>query len=465
MPSGRRRSSRSRAANQRRTRQGGRRAPAATAAAQPATTAADLISPAQIAELLRQGIVAGNPTVPLSLTDDNMDAVISEIEKIRVWNCSLPLVADSLDWLKESDAPEVLKCALQRTVMPGSFAHNLHERIVKDSVAPVLRLIKGITLHTSEAEMHDVAKFLMYIKAWDCTQQHILDMIPTLQEAGVCTLLCYTLEVIAHLYTTDGDKQTPYCIVSDPASFAAATNKLLVESVIESRDPGPSFAMWHQTLKEGLEDGWGLDAVAVAIEDFSDWRGTDEQAMWMLQAMRTSDVPPPIVEAFRKSACATTTVADSAEQAELGLQCGHAPDIEEAPLEPKTSACPDISPEPQPTECSTCCYPFAKEDLFGCRTEQCSYLQCASCILKGGGGACRNPECIFVHWECPACTEPGGGNAQLCLTDARFSKADVLLVLKTMREGMNKTLADAPDEIQATIAQFAQTVGQRLRQI
>ena len=81
----------------------------------------------------------------------------------------------------------------------------------------------------------------------------------------------------------------------------------------------------------------------------------------MLQAMRTSDVPPPIVEAFRKSACTTTTVADSAEQAELGLQCGHAPDIEEAPLDLKTTACPDISPEPQPTECSTCCYPFAKE--------------------------------------------------------------------------------------------------------
>ena len=132
-------------------------------------------------------------------------------------------------------------------------------------------------------------------------------------------------------------------------------------------------------------------------------------------------MPPPIVEAFRKSACATTTVADSAEQAELGLQCGHAPDIEEAPLDLKTTACPDTSPEPQPTECSTCCYPFAKEDLFGCRTEQCSYLQCASCILKGGGGVCRNPECNFVYWECPACTEPGGGNAQLRLTDARFS--------------------------------------------
>ena len=132
--------------------------------------------------------------------------------------------------------------------------------------------------------------------------------------------------------------------------------------------------------------------------------------------------------------------------------------IEEAPLDPKTSACPDTSPEPQPTECRTCCYPIAKEDLFGCRTEQCSYLQCASCILKGGGGVCRNPECNFVHWECPACTQPGGGNAQLRLTDARFSKADVLLVLKTVRKDMDKTMTDAHDEIQATMAQFAETV-------
>ncbi len=423
------------------------------------------MSPAEIAELLRQGIVAGNPTVPLSLTDDNMDAVISEIQKIRVWDCSTTQAFVSLERLRESDAPEVLMRALQGGAMPGTIAHDLRERIVEGTAASVLHMIKTLMTVYDEGAMHDVAKFLMYAKAWDCTQQHILDMLPALQEEGVCTLLRYTLEVIAHLYTTDGDKQTPYCIVSDPASFAAATNKLLVDTVIEPLNPGPSFAMWHQTLKEGLEDGWGLDAVAAAIEEFSDWRGTDEQAMRMLQAMRTSDVPPPIVEAFRKSACATTTVADSAEQAELGLQCGHAPDIEEAPLEPKTSACPDISPEPQPTECSTCCYPFAKEDLFGCRTEQCSYLQCASCILKGGGGACRDPECIFVHWGCPACTERAGGNAQLCLTDARFSKADVLLVLKTVRKGMNKTMADAHDEIQATIAQFAQTVGQRLRQI
>ena len=178
--------------------------------------------------------------------------------------------------------------------MPGSLAYDLRERIVEGTVAPVLRLIKGITLYTSEAEMHDVAKFLMDAEAWDCTQQHILDMLPTLQEAGVCTLLRYTLEVIAHLYTTDGDKQTPHFIISDPASFAAATNKLLVDTVIEARDPGLDFYRWHRSLKEGLEDGWSVDAVAAAIEEFSDWRGTDEQAMRMLQAMRTSDVPPPI---------------------------------------------------------------------------------------------------------------------------------------------------------------------------
>ena len=79
---------------------------------------------------------------------------------------------------------------------------------------------------------------------------------------------------------------------------------------------------------------------------------------------------------------------------------------------------------------------------------------------------CHNPECNFVHWGCPACTEPGGGNAQLRLTDARFSKADVLLVLKTVRKDIDKTMTDAHDEIQATMAQFAETVlsfGQDMR--
>ena len=64
------------------------------------------MSPAEIAELLRQGIVAGNPTVPLSLTDDNMDAVVSEISKFQDWNCSTQQVAESLGQLIDSYAPQ-----------------------------------------------------------------------------------------------------------------------------------------------------------------------------------------------------------------------------------------------------------------------------------------------------------------------------------------------------------------------
>ena len=55
---------------------------------------------------------------------------------------------------------------------------------------------------------------------------------------------------------------------------------------------------------------------------------------------------------------------------------------------------------------------------------------------------------------------------ELRLTDARFSKADVLLVLKTVRKDMDKTMEDAHDEIQATMGDFAQTVlsfGQDMR--
>ena len=104
MPNGRRRSQRSRPANQRRTRQAGRRTPAAAASAELAATAADPMSPADIAQVLHQSIIEGKPTVPLSLSDDNADAVISEILKIRVWGCPSAMVLGSLDQLDNMGA-------------------------------------------------------------------------------------------------------------------------------------------------------------------------------------------------------------------------------------------------------------------------------------------------------------------------------------------------------------------------
>jgi hypothetical protein len=265
-------------------------------------------------------------------------------------------------------------------------------------------------------------------------------MLPQLEAAGVHTAILTALRVTAHSHTSDADHEMTHIVVDDPLSFAKASTRVLTRILA---GVGPSFKVWRDSLDRLLQQ-FSVDDFVVAFAQVSDWGCTDEQAMRMLQAMRTSDVPAPIVEAFRKSACVTTTVADSAMRAELGLQCSHAPAIEEAPEM--------IDPEPQPLECSTCCNPFSRDNLFGCDTEQCDYLQCATCILKGNGSVCTTPDCYGLHWNCPACTEPAGTEAGLELTDDRFSKEDVLLALKSSREDMLRTVTAAHEEIDAMMS-------------
>ena len=84
-------------------------------------------------------------------------------------------------------------------------------------------------------------------------------------------------------------------------------------------------------------------------------------------------------------------------------------------------------------ECSTCCYPFSKQDLFGCDTDQCDYIQCKDCIIKGKSGLCSQVGCLIMHWSCPACTN-NAGDGSLKLTDDRFTKDDVLAVLDKVRK-------------------------------
>jgi hypothetical protein len=72
--------------------------------------------------------------------------------------------------------------------------------------------------------------------------------------------------------------------------------------------------------------------------------------------------------------------------------------------------------------------------------------------LKGKAGACTTPGCYKLHWDCPACTEPAGEDAELKLTDVRFSKADVLLAL----DGCRRQLARANDDA-ATVIDSAMT--------
>jgi hypothetical protein len=368
-----------------------------------------------------------------------------------VWNCDVHGALDSLRKLKDDGIPEPLGCVLTSTVLPASLAQTVRAYVLQGRPSAVISLmdtvislINAISREFGDTPAHDIADAIYELQTWPCTQQHILEMLPQLGAAGVPEDVRYALEVTAHSHTTDGDGQLKRPVyVSDPASFAVATNHVHVAT------GNPSFRMWREALNGILEE-FSVDELAAAIEQFSDWGGTDEQAMLMLQAMRTTDVPAPIVEAFRKSACTSTTIADSAEQQELGLQCGrsHAgPGVNEAAWEV-------IDPEPQPLECSTCCYPFAEDDLFGCDTEQCEYRQCASCILKGKGGACTTPGCYKLHWDCPACTEPAGEDAGLELTDVRFSKADVLLALDGCRRQLARANDDAATAIDSAMTSF-----------
>jgi hypothetical protein len=440
MPNGRRRSQRGRAANQRRTQQAGRRTPAAAASAELAATAADPMSPADIAQVLHQSIIEGKPTVPLSLSDDNADAVISEILKIRVWACSSAMVLDSLDQLDNTGAPETVKAALGQAALVGSLAHDIQQHVVHGSVGESLAVKVSqdlMLMDPSDTAVCAVAESVMELTTWECTQEHILQMLPQLEAAGVHTAILTALRVTAHSHTTDADHKMTHVVVDDPLSFAKASARSLTRILT---GVGPSFKVWRDSLDRLLQQ-FSIDDFVAAFAQVSDWGCTDEQAMRMLQAMRTSDVPAPIVEAFRKSACVTTTVADSAMRAEFGLQCSRAPAIEEAPEM--------IDPEPQPLECSTCCNPFSGDDLFGCDTEQCDYLQCTTCILKGKGSVCTRPGCYRLHWNCPACTEPAGTEAVLELTDDRFSKEDVLLALKSSREDMLRTVTAAHEELDA----------------
>ena len=104
-------------------------------------------------------------------------------------------------------------------------------------------------------------------------------------------------------------------------------------------------------------------------------------------------------------------------------------------------------PEAEAVECSTCCYPFSKQDLFGCDTAQCDYIQCKDCIVKGRSGLCKHAGCVIMHWTCPACTNHVGDESKLMLTDDRFTKDDVLAVLDKVRQRDAAVMDEALDRM------------------
>ena len=448
MPNGRRKSKHTRAANQRRMRQAGQ---STTPPTTTATTAADPLSPADIAKLFCKALVEGNPTVPLSLTVSNTPDVAREIRKICEWDCTARTLLDGLTKLTDDGAPkEVLGAVCARGVQ-FTVATGIQNAVVAGRVGDdIFNLTADLQSSLPDAWIDQLCEaILVRGEGWECSKQHILDMLPALEdEIGMHKDLVDALRDTAYCHTIDGNADY-INIVHDPASVACQTNKLLVHGSVT---PGGAFDTWVVAVQNLLaDDVFSADDLAASIEVFSDWGGTEADAMRFLQSMRTADVPVPIVEAFRASACTSTTVASPEEQQALGLQCGGSgaavPDIEPASWE-------GLQPEPQPTECSTCCHPFSKDDLFGCDTSQCEYRQCATCILKGKGGVCTTPGCLKLHWDCPACTEPAGDDAGLELTDVRFSKADVLLALDGCRRQFARANDDAVTAMDIAMTSF-----------
>ena len=133
----------------------------------------------------------------------------------------------------------------------------------------------------------------------------------------------------------------------------------------------------------------------------------------------------------------------------------------------ETDRCQPCAHQPQPEaeamECSTCCHPFSKQDLFGCDTAQCDYIQCKDCIIKGKSGLCSQMGCLIMHWTCPACTTHAG-DGSLKLTDDRFTKDDILAVLDKVRKRDAAAMDETLDRMHNALGPFVQEMATTARE-
>eukprot|EP01043_Picozoa_sp_COSAG02_P051816 COSAG02_NODE_5500_length_4278_cov_2.452501_5_plen_284_part_01 len=154
-------------------------------------------------------------------------------------------------------------------------------------------------------------------------------------------------------------------------------------------------------LKGAIQDAGGervadfVERVAEALPHENHWGCSAAIIEAAVQNLRAAGFPEPIVDALHKTQMpvakpAAKTAAKPA--AKTATKTAWAP-----------SRAPD--PEPAPGDCMTCCHVFARENLVGCKTPNCTYVQCVACMIKGGGGACTRPGCNHVHMKCPQCRE------------------------------------------------------------
>jgi hypothetical protein len=163
----------------------------------------------------------------------------------------------------------------------------------------------------------------------------------------------------------------------------------------------------------------GTERIAEALSQQDHWNCPAAIIEAAVENLRAAGAPPPIVDALYKT------------QMPAAKMNGRAPD-----------------PEPCPGDCMTCCEPFAREELVSCKTANCSYVQCMTCVIKGGGGACTRSGCNQLHMKCPQCREIQALDGQ---TLADLPNKLLVMTLDNVRERMKNHVEHSAEHLSSTV--------------
>jgi hypothetical protein len=218
---------------------------------------------------------------------------------------------------------------------------------------------------------------------------------------------------------------------------------------IEATDPDIcKETLFFRALRRFVTEGYANDIKDVTLfsvafnEIIRDSPGFEQEVAQTLRHEAHWDCPTAVIETAVKNMRAAglpKSIADALYEAQMPKPT----------TATKTTNMHGINPEPAPTDCMTCCEPFDQQKLIKCKTPNCTYLQCISCVIKGGGGACARPSCMQVHMDCPQCREsqhlssPQGGCMQL-----KELPSDLLVVtLDSLRERVKKHVEESVGEM------------------
>ena len=199
-----------------------------------------------------------------------------------------------------------------------------------------------------------------------------------------------------------------FCASDLSARPAAAPQRPTIARLmdeIEATDPDIcKETLFFRALRRFVTEGYANDIKDVTLfsvafnEIIRDSPGFEQEVAQTLRHEAHWDCPTAVIETAVKNMRAAglpKSIADALYEAQMPKPT----------TATKTTKMHGINPEPAPTDCMTCCEPFDQQKLIKCKTPNCTYLQCISCVIKGGGGACARPGCMQVHMDCPQCRE------------------------------------------------------------